>query len=301
MTTGRAPDELLLVRNAAAGTADDEAVGAALEVLRARAAVEVATTGSPGELCDLLRGLGGRTLVVAGGDGSVHAAATALRDEGLLDPARAVGLLPLGTGNDLARCLGVPLDPRAAAAVVLDGRDRALDLLEDDERGLVVNVVHAGVGAEAARQATAWKERVGAAGYALGAALAGARTEGWELTVEVDGRVVADGDPVLMVALGTGTTIGGGTPLLPDARPDDGLADVVLVRAVGPVARAAYALHLRRGEHVDRDDVDVLRGRTVRVAGGFPVNADGEVSGPYDERTWTVRPRAWALRVPAQP
>jgi diacylglycerol kinase family enzyme len=93
-----------------------------------------------------------------------------------------------------------------------------------------------------------------------------------------------------------GRTIGGGTELAPDAEPDDGLVDVVVATSTGPLARLGFAAGLRDGSHVDRDDVVALRGRTVRVRGeAFPVNADGELSGPHSERTWSVLPHAWSL------
>jgi diacylglycerol kinase family enzyme len=74
---------------------------------------------------------------------------------------------------------------------------------------------------------------------------------------------------------------------------------VVVSLATGPVERVAYAAAMRRGEHVERTDVLTSRGRTVTVSGEeFPVNADGELTGPFTTRTWTVVPAAWALLVP---
>ena len=305
---------VLVVANRAAGTADDDAISAAVTVLRGDGgAVEVVRTGSPDELHAVLDRRGGRRLVVAGGDGSVHAVVAALYGRGEVgarhdrpsasggaSDAGSLGILPLGTGNDLARALGLPLDPAAAARVVVDGRDRPLDLLVDDDGGVVVNAVHLGVGAEAARSAERLKERLGKAAYAAGSVLAGATSTGWLLRVEVDGREMASGDVrLLMVAIGNGTSIGGGAELTPDAAPDDGLADVVVSAATGAVARVGYALAMRDGDHVHRDDVLVARGRTVTVSGEeFCANADGEVGGPLTRRTWTVLPGAWAVRVP---
>jgi diacylglycerol kinase family enzyme len=299
---------LLVVVNRAAGTTDDDAVDAAVTALRARADVEVAATADGDELLEAVRARGDRRLVVIGGDGSVHAAVRALDRAGALDPGEPVGIVPRGTGNDFARTLGLPLDPAEAAAVVLTGLARRLDLVRDDTGGLVVNAVHVGVGAVAGAEALRFKDRLGTAAFPLGAAIAGMTSNGWPLRVEVDGRVAADGaegwaadgsTDVLMLAVCTGRTIGGGTPLAPDALPDDGLADVVVCTATGPLARAAFATALLAGRHGDRDDVLVIRGREVTFSGPpVDLNGDGELEEAVPSRTWRVEPHTWSVVVP---
>lgn len=300
--------QLLVVVNRGAGTTDDETVEAAVTTLRAGADVVVAATADTEDLLRAVKGRGSRRLVVVGGDGSVHAAVTALDAAGDLDPGQPVGIVPLGTGNDLAQAIGLPLDPVESAAVVLDGVPRPLDLVRDDAGGIVVNAVHLGAGARAGAEAARFKDRLGAAAYPLGAVIAGVTTTGWPLRVEVDGRVVADAAggwaadgavDVLMAAVCNGPTIGGATPLAPDALLDDGLVDVVVSTATGPVARAVFAAALTSGRHVERDDVVVVRGREVTVTGG-PVDlvADGELEEQVDGRTWRVEHRAWSVLAP---
>ena len=293
------PPPLLVVTNGRAGSAEDAAVDAALAVLRPATDVVVRPCTDADELGELVADRAGRTLVVAGGDGSLHVLVQTLHDRGELTPDEPIGLLPMGTGNDLARSLGIPLDPTRAAQALLRGRPQRLDLLLDGDGGVVVNAVHAGVGAEAAHRAARLKGVLGPTAYAVGGVAAGATTTGWKVAVTVDGVALHDGeDRVLMVAVANGRTVGGGTPLAPAARVDDGLADVVVSLATGPVQRVAYAGDLREGEHVDRDDVLTARGREVVVRGEeFPLNADGELSGPYTERRWTVVPAAWSLIV----
>ncbi len=291
---------LVVVTNESAGGTAAEAVDAALSVLSAQTDVRREVCAEPGDLDGVLDGLrDGEILVVAGGDGSVHTAVAALHRRGTLAAGRPLGLVPLGTGNDLARTLGIPLDPADAAQVVLAGAARALDLVVDDEDGVVVNAVHLGIGAEAAEKAGALKDRLGAAAYAVGSVAAGVRPGGWSLRVEVDGAIVHVDDDVLMVGVANGRTIGGGAELAPDASPDDGLVDVVIATSTGPLARLGFATSLREGDHVERDDVLVVRGQSVTVTGEeFPVNADGELYGPVSSRTWTVRPAAWSVLVP---
>jgi diacylglycerol kinase family enzyme len=94
-------------------------------------------------------------------------------------------------------------------------------------------------------------------------------------------------------------TIGGATPLAPGATVDDGLLDVAVSIATGPLARAAFAAALPSGRHVERDDVMVVRGREVAVTGG-PVDlvADGELEEDMRSRTWRVQRHAWSVLVP---
>jgi YegS/Rv2252/BmrU family lipid kinase len=290
---------LLVVTNAAAGSADTARIDDAVRVLRSGADVRVEACADPADLPGLLSRRAGRQVVMAGGDGSLHLLVAALEAAGELSAAEPVGLLPLGTGNDFARTVGIPLDPAEAAAALLAGRPRPLDLIVDDAGGVVVNVVHLGIGAQAAARATALKDRLGKAAYAVGSAVAGVEERGWALRVEVDGLVVHDERPVLMVGVCNGRTIGGGAEIAPEAVPDDGLLDVVIATSTGPLARLGFAVALREGDHVERDDVVAARGRSVSVSGeAFPGNADGELQEPVERRTWTVRPNAWALVVP---
>ncbi|GLW10449.1 diacylglycerol kinase [Microtetraspora sp. NBRC 13810] len=293
---------LLAIVNSSAGGADEEVLARVLAVLAEHADTVEARIGDPAELPGLLAGHPKRDPVALGGDGSLHCLVAALAERGELG-SRTVGLVPLGTGNDLARGLGVPLDPVEAARVAALGEARPLDLLRDDDGGIVVNAVHAGVGVEAAQTATPLKPYLRRFAYAVGSVIAGTRTRGLPLRVEVDGEVVADGRRrVLMAGIGNGRTIGGGTPLTPDAHPADRLADVVVSFAVGPFQRLAYGVLLRLGRHDARPEVVTVRGRRVRLSGPpVHVNIDGELTGPYTARTWTVEPHAWHLTLPADP
>jgi diacylglycerol kinase (ATP) len=300
---------LLVITNRDAGTADRESLDAALAVLREGAGAEVAATGDPDELDDVLGGADGRRIVVAGGDGSLHAVVACLHRRGDLT-GRELGLLPLGTGNDFARGVGVPLDVEEAARVLLTGRPTPMDLLVDEAGGVVVNVVHVGVGAAATKEGAGWKARLGSVGvgrvnlgrlgYPLGALCTGWNPTVLRLRVEVDGEVVHDVDrPVLQVAVGNGMSVGGGTELTPDAEPGDAWADVMISRATGPVARVLYAAHLGFATHQQRDDVTHLRAREVTVSGEeFRCSADGELSEPLRRRTWRLEPAAYSLVLP---
>jgi YegS/Rv2252/BmrU family lipid kinase len=300
---------LLVITNAEAGTADEERLDTALAILREDASVEVARTSNPGELDGVLHRAGGRTIVVSGGDGSMHAVVTALYKRHELAGA-TLGLLPMGTGNDFARGNDIPLEIEDAARLVLTGKARPVDLIVDETGSIVVNNVHVGVGAQASRKGHKWKSRLGAVGvgkvnlgklgYPIGALLSAFHPPSWRMRVEIDGKVVNDVNrPVLMVAIGNGSNVGGGTELNPEADPEDGQLDVMISRAVSPMAKAAYVARLRKGEHDDHDDVAMLKGRSVKVSGDqFWLSADGEISGPERSRSWRVEPAAYSMILP---
>jgi diacylglycerol kinase family enzyme len=290
-----APSGFLVVANGNAGSAERAEVDTALGILAEAAPVRLRPTASPDDVDAVLDGVDDRPTVVAGGDGSLHLVVARLRAR--RQSAAPVGLVPLGTGNDFARGAGVPLDPADAAHRIVDGRPRPIDVLVDDDGGIVVNAVHAGVGAVAADRAEGMKDRLGPLAYPVGAVLAAVRADGWRLDVTVDGTPLPlPGDRVLMVGVGNGPSIGGGTPLCPDAEPDDGALDVVVACATGPAARAAFGRALRSGRHVERDDVVAVRGREVRITGdAVGYDADGELDENVTDRTYRVEPAAWSL------
>jgi diacylglycerol kinase (ATP) len=292
-------DSILLLTNVQAGSAGEEKLGAAVAVLRTSATVEIRTTSGQGELDDVLNHLGGRQLVVAGGDGSFHGVVAALNRRNELRQT-LLGLIPLGTGNDFARAVGIPLEPEAAARVVLARKVGPIDLVVDDAGDVVVNNVRVGMGADASRQAIKWKKRLGRLGYAVGAVKAALRPQVLAVLIRVDEELVAGVDgAVLDISIGNGATVGGGLPVNPAAHPQSGQMDVMLSLAVGPVARIGYGIDLLRSRHMTRRDVLHRRGNTVSISGtAFYPSSDGEVSGPVSSRTWRVVKSAFQMTLP---
>ncbi|MBA2561056.1 MAG: hypothetical protein H0V07_14445 [Propionibacteriales bacterium] len=292
-------DDVLLISNADAGSSESSAVDAAVAALRRRCHVDVVATSDADALDHAVDKRAARDLVLAGGDGSLHAAIAVLRHRGELDQP-TIGLIPLGTGNDFARGALIPLDPVEAAGVILDGRPTAIDIFVDDRDGIVVNSVHAGVGADAGMEARPWKARLGKAGYLVGAFVAAVKTEGHRIRVVAGDEVLADGSRrVLQVGIGNGSRVGGGTELLPDADPTDGLADVMVSFAVRPLDRLRYGIRLKNGTHDERHDVHTARAGHVTVSGEeFCCDTDGELDGPMSSRSWDVLPHAFTMMLP---
>lgn len=288
------PVGYLVIAAGDAGSTDTRALGNVLRVLAGDAPTELRVTADPADLESALDNLDGRRLVVAGGDGTVHVVVRALLARGTAD-ATPLGLVPLGTGNDLAQGLGLPLDPTEAAGRVVAGAVRALDVLcaGDD---VAVNAAHAGFGVAAARHAQRLKPVLGALAYRVGAVWAGAVGAAVHASVAVDGRTVVAAEPVLLVAVMNASSVGGDTVLCPPADPDDGLLDVVVVTDRARVHRAAFGVALTRGRHLGLPGVTHRVGQraSVRVTAAT-WNIDGELVTTSTPVEWHVRRAAWRV------
>ena len=238
-------------------------------------------------------GAAGEVAAALGGDGLVGAVADGLRQAGA--PGEHGGLLailPGGRGNDFARTLGIPRDAAGAAALIANGRERAIDLGLCGDRAFV-GIASCGFDSDANRIAN--ETRVpGDAAYLYGAlrALAGWRPARFEL--ELDGEQLTHVG--YSVAAANGRQYGGGMVLAPDASLEDGLFDVVTVAAV-PKRRFLRGLpRVFSGAHVRNEEVTVRRAREVRIAADrpFALYADGD---PIAELPATVRTLPAAVRV----
>lgn len=289
---------ILLVTNSAAGSAEAADLRSATAVLGRAGPVEVARLERPDDLSRALDRRAGRLLVVAGGDGTLHAVIGTLHHRGELSRV-VLGLIPLGTGNDFARGAGIGVDVEEAARVVVAGRVRPVDLIVDDRDDVVVNNVHLGVGAEASRRGALWKERLGRAGYAIGL-LQAAFHPAFRLELLIDGEPVTAGrQAILEVSVGNGASVGGGLPLNPGAHPGDGALDVIVSFASGRLRRITYGIDLFRATHPERGDVLHRRAQEVRVGGEpFYTCADGEIAGPVTGRSWRLVRSALQMIMP---
>ncbi|WP_246062400.1 diacylglycerol/lipid kinase family protein [Haloactinospora alba] len=238
---------------------------------------------------------GHTTIAVAGGDGSLGSVVNALYHRGELGD-RTVGLIPMGTGNDFARSMGIPTDPVEAADILHEGTAHKLDLLVDDTGDTTVNAVHLGISADSTQKASRWKPLLGAASFPVGAILTGLTTSGYRLRVEADGETIIDTDDrVLMVGLANGRYIGGGTGVLdPKARPGDGHINLMVSRYRGLLARVTHAFRLHRGTHPADPDVYRREADTVTVSGHrYSGSSDGDLMVDVTARTWRILPGAW--------
>jgi diacylglycerol kinase (ATP) len=246
--------------------------------------------------CDDLAGIAAAApdrLVVAGGDGSIGPLA-ALAGE----LAVPLAVIPVGTANDFARVHGLPTDALAAAELARTGTaTRALELGRLADGRPFVNVASAGLASVAAHNAQPLKHRLGPLAYGIGAARAAATERPLPVTVAADGREVFAG-PCWQAIVAVSGAFGGGSGVA-EARPDDGVLDVVVLPAGSRLGLARRAWGLRRQTIAQQRDVVHARGRVIAVTmpDGAEINVDGEIHRGGLEHV-TVRARAFDLVTP---
>jgi diacylglycerol kinase (ATP) len=216
---------------------------------------------------------GADVVVAAGGDGTICEVVQGLHDAG----RGALGILPLGTGNDAARTLGLPLALEAAAQVVLAGRRRRVDLMRLGDR-VVFNAIGIGLLGSINVNAAAIKVVRGIAAYL--AAAAGTLFTFRPIPIELDDEGFAYAGAMTILALHNGVTTGGGFRLAPGALPDDGVLDGCLVEGIGVPARLTRLAAALSGTLGEKPGSHPFRFRRLALSTGvrIPSHLDGN---PY--------------------
>ena len=233
-------------------------------------------------------------LVVAwGGDGTINEVASQLVGTGT-----ALGIVRAGSGNGLARELGIPARPEEALAIALGGRERLIDVGEIEGRPFL-NV--AGVGFDAAMAAEFNKlggERRGSFRYIMRALAAALGYVAGRYTVEVDDQRLDV--EALVIAIANLPQYGSNAVIAPRAMPDDGLFDVVVVEKRGRLGTLGLGLRLLDRTIDKASGVTILRGARVRVtgAGPLPFHVDGEPYAGGASVVARIHPAALRVKVP---
>lgn len=255
---------------------------------------EVAFTERPGharELAAVLAGRGFSPVVAWGGDGTVNEVASALMRRDTV-----LGIVPAGSGNGLARELGISLRPEEAIDTALRGRDRVIDVGELAGRPFV-NLAGVGLPASVAELFARLAGR-GLAGYVLATARELLRYRSERYAVATRERTLEQ--PALFIELANGRQYGNGAVVAPHARLDDGRLDLVSVDPIGP-ARAAWGLWRLFNGTIDRHAyVHCSRVDRVTISADRPLrfHVDGEPVQGGCRLSATVHPAALRVRVP---
>lgn len=208
------------------------------ELLKARnVAFQVHQTAAIGDAEKIARRLtraGADNLIVLGGDGTLHEVLN-----GIEDPARCkLGLIPLGTGNDFAEAMGLPMDVEEAVKIILNGEAKPVDYLKIGNRRCM-NVAGLGMDVEVLEGCQRGKLK-GKIKYLMSLIQCLFSYKGCALTLESEGKTQERN--VLLSAVCNGTQFGGGIRVCPAAKIDDGKIDVVTVDCIGGVFKLMGAL-----------------------------------------------------------
>ena len=230
-------------------------------------------------------------IIAWGGDGTVNEVASAL-----VSQDAAMGIVPSGSGNGLARELGISLNPERAMATAIRGRERAIDVGELGGR-LFVNLAGVGLDASVAHRFSQLAGR-GLRRYvqATLSQLFNVVAEPYVITTE--GETVRQ--PALLVELANGRQYGNGALIAPRARLDDGLLDLVVVGPIGPLQTLLGLRRLFNGTIDQHPQVLTRSVRYATISAERPMrfHVDGEVEDGGLSLTATVHPGALRVRVP---
>lgn len=236
------------------------------------------------------------------GDGTMNEVANGIHAHRAAHPGSDIrprlGIVPLGTGNDLASALEIPADVEAAMEIAVAGSTRFVDVASVGGR-CFLNVSTGGIGAEATEEASPEVKRIlGRVAYMITGArkFVGLHPSSARFTA---GEVVYDG-PFLLYAVGNSRLTGGGNLLTPRAEMDDGLLDLCVVGEVSRMEFAKLLPLLRTGEHLDHPAVLYRQVPRVTVESGeeLSVNADGEPVQGCRQLEYGISPHRLALSVP---
>jgi undecaprenyl-diphosphatase len=238
--------------------------------------------------------VGAGLVIAAGGDGTVRACA-----EVLADTSVPLAIIPAGSANLTANALGLPARAEAALRLAFCGRDRQIDLAVAD--GMTF-VAMAGMGLDAAVVGATPRAVKRVAGWSAYAAAA----TGQLLRPPATFALRLDGGDLMIrrarsITVGNSGALPGGFLIMPAARQDDGLLDVVILAPAGPLGWADVGYRVLVRSRRDDCQLERYRARTVHVNADadLPRQVDGELITPGRSLTVSVRPGALRVRVAA--
>lgn len=254
---------------------------------------DIYETQGPGDATEAARnaaGAGIQTIVVIGGDGTFQEAANGILDQGTaVPPGVRLGFLSTGTGCGLASSLGLPAGIEAQIGIIRAGLTRRIDVgraafraADGSERSrFFLNECQAGIGGLVVRNVQTGHKRLGGfLGFALGSLTAIFQSPNHILTVRLDGGPGLTEDFAGIVAA-NGNSMAGGMKLAPQARPDDGLFDVLYMHGQSTRGRLRSFPGIYSGRHLDSPFFSIRRARSLSIESpsSVPFEADGEFWG----------------------
>lgn len=231
-------------------------------------------------------------VIVGGGDGTLNAAV-----DGLVDTQLPLGILPLGTANDLARTLGIPTSLSDACEIIAKGQVHRIDLGWVNGKHFF-NVASMGLSVQITERLTKEvKRRWGVLAYAVTALQAIWQARPFRAEIRINGESI----PVktIQIAVGNGRYYGGGMAVVHDATIDDQRLDLYSLEVRHWWQIIALLPAIRGGRYINSRDVRTLHGQEIEVytRRPRPINTDGEIT-TYTPAHFRVIPYALSVLVP---
>jgi diacylglycerol kinase (ATP) len=235
---------------------------------------------------------GTELIISAGGDGTLNEVVNGIANAGCRP---ALGLVPLGTGNDFARTLGIPSNVDTAIECIRKRHTRAIDLVRvtSDQVRYFVNVSSGGFSGVVDEKLTPEMKRTwGPLAYLRSAAAAFSELRGYATSVSLDDQPPLEAD-LYNVVIANGRYVAGGIPIAPEADVSDGLLDVILIAERGPADLAIVAAQILLGTHLGSDAINFKRAKKIAINSrpGMWFNVDGELIG-NEPAMFELLPRA---------
>lgn len=232
-------------------------------------------------------------VIAAGGDGTLHYVARAL-----VGSPTPLAVIPLGTANDFARSVGLPLELAPAIETALGGEVSAVDVGCINGEVSYLNEAGVGVIEDVTNEISSRRKQVlGSLEYVYAAARACLRADPVHLRLTIDGEL--ESRIALQLLVGVGRYFGPAIEIAPGASPDDGLLHLCIVEASSSFDLVAAAFHLMRGNHEHADQLEVRQATcvTIETPAPRPIYADGEVVAETPARIEVI-PSGLRVRVP---
>lgn len=237
---------------------------------------------------------GAALVVAAGGDGTLGEVVNGLAQGNFAVP---LGILPFGTGNDFARCLGIGTDWQKAVGILFEGTPRAVDVgharfENDGAEHLFINVAGCGFDALVAQRVNDfrfhrfWRRVRGMPAYLAAVLQELGVLRAADLTIECDGETFRQ--RALLCAIANATSYGGGMLVAPNAKTDDGEFDICLIQEASRAEFLRAFPGVFKGTHIHHPKVQMRREREIllRSEPPLPVLVDGDVRGTTPVKFW---------------
>jgi len=234
-------------------------------------------------------------VVAVGGDGTVNEVFN-----GLIGTQAVFGIIPAGTGNGFARELGLPPDPAEACRVLAEGNIKIMDVGVVNDRYFLGT---AGIGFDAMISKFAGEKLGPLRGmwlYFVAGVLMFYKYRPQLINVKIDSETVEI--TPLLVAVANTARYGGTALIAPEAKPDDGLLDVCIIRKMGPIRLLWHLPKLFTGKHVGLPDVTMYKGKSITIDAPepLPVHVDGEAIDSRSTVKFALLPAAIKILVPGE-